>query len=325
MSAPMFPKALKAFSTATAVSPSKGMLASSLGTTGSSAIAASARISSCSSSLTGGSGSATGGSGSTTGGSGSTTGNVANGSVQFSYYPGTASQTLEAPEGSTLTITIDNTIANRIGAGNPIPDTWSVTVNGQVFSGDVAEVATVTVPVSGTIELVVSGIDRGFWAGWYGPIFSAPVLSSPELTPEPNWWSGEIWEGGDETFTAPEGFVIGSIQAWYGSPTDPNCGADVSTTLTSIVAGQTSAVVSLSNGTFGDPCGGVVKVTRYSVTYVASSPQPSPEPTPQPSPEPTLEPAPEPAPEPVPTPEPSPTPEPAPAPEPPAPAPSPEP
>jgi len=258
-----------------------------------------------------------------------TTGNVANGSVQFSYYPGTASQTLEAPEGSTLTITIDNTIANRIGAGNPIPDTWSVTVNGQVFSGDVAEVATVTVPVSGTIELVVSGIDRGFWAGWYGPIFSAPVLSSPELTPEPNWWSGEIWEGGDETFTAPEGFVIGSIQAWYGSPTDPNCGADVSTTLTSIVAGQTSAVVSLSNGTFGDPCGGVVKVTRYSVTYVASSPQPSPEPTPQPSPEPTLEPAPEPAPEPVPTPEPSPTsePEPAPepAPEPPTPAPSPEP
>jgi hypothetical protein len=107
------------------------------------------------------------------------TGNVANGSVQFSYYQGTASQTLEASEGSTLTLTVNNTISNRIGWGEPLPDVWSVTINGQVFTGSAAEITTLTVPVSGPVEIVVSGIDRGFWAGWYGPIFSAPVITAP--------------------------------------------------------------------------------------------------------------------------------------------------
>jgi hypothetical protein len=270
-----------------------------------------------------------------------TTGNVVDGSVQFSYYPGTASQTLEAPEGSTLTLTVNNTTANRIGYGEPLPDSWSVSVNGQVFSGDTIDTVTISMPVSGPIELVVSGIDRGFWAGWYGPIFSAPMLTLPEPTPEPNWWTGEVWEGEDYTFTAPEGSVIASVRAWYGSPNDPNCGADVSDVISTLLA--ETATVSLSNGTFGDPCGGVVKVTRFSVTYTQPEPAPTPAPesTPEPSPEPTQSPSPEPTvlpqppvvepapytplvvPEPEPTVEPEPEPQPEPAP--PAPEPAPEP
>lgn len=112
-----------------------------------------------------------------------TNANQVDGSIQFDYRGGQATQTLTAPEGSTLSLTINNTIANRIGWGEPLPDNWSVTINGQVFAGNAVEITTLTVPVSGPVEIVVSGIDRGFWAGWYGPIFSAPVISSP--TPSP--------------------------------------------------------------------------------------------------------------------------------------------
>lgn len=112
-----------------------------------------------------------------------TNANQVDGSIQFDYRGGQASQTLTAPEGSTLSLTINNTISNRIGWGEPLPDTWSVTINGQVFAGNAVEITTLTIPVSGQVEILISGIDRGFWAGWYGPIFSAPVISSP--IPEP--------------------------------------------------------------------------------------------------------------------------------------------
>lgn len=109
------------------------------------------------------------------------TGNVVNGSVQFSYYQGSAIQTLDAPEGSSLTLTVNNTVSNRIGWGEPLSDIWSVSINGQVFSGDSVGVTTLNVPVSGPVVIVVSGIDRGYWAGWYGPIFTAPTITAPVI------------------------------------------------------------------------------------------------------------------------------------------------
>lgn len=109
-----------------------------------------------------------------------TNGNVVGGSVQFDYRGGSASQVVEVVEGAVLVV--DNTVANRIGFGEPLPDTWSVTINGQVYSGNSVELTTISLP-AGSVEILVSGIDRGFWAGWYGPSFS---LSAPAPSPEPS-------------------------------------------------------------------------------------------------------------------------------------------
>lgn len=130
-----------------------------------------------------------------------------------------------------------------------------------------------------------------------------------QLTPP--WWQVQFWENETVTIGAPEGYVFGSPTAWYGSPTDPSCGATVSEVVNGIINGQSTASFVADNGLFGDPCGGVVKVLRMSTPVV---PIPVPEPTPTSSPEPTASPTPEPTPSPVVTPEPSPMPTPTPEP-----------
>lgn len=150
-------------------------------------------------------------------------------------------------------------------------------------------------------------------------------------TIEPEWWQIQFNEGDRVTIGAPEGYVFGTPRAWYGSPTDPNCGADVSSIVAGYIAGNASGDFYADNGAFGDPCGGVYKVLRLSTPIVAApvvvppaveptptpTPTPEPSPAPQPSPAPTPEPTPEPAPTPIvePTPEPTvePTPEPTPS------------
>ena len=219
-----------------------------------------------------------------------TSGHLSDGSVQFDYRGGSATQTLQAPEGSTLTITINNTIANCIGNCVPRPDTWALTINGERWSGNTIETVTITAPVSGEVTLVASGKDEGFWSGWYGPIFSAPIITSPEPTPEPV--ETGTWEGQVFTATAPEGLIFTAVTGWYGSPTDPNCGADVSTILATYLGGNTFTVGS-DNGVFGDPCGGVVKVLRVNLTATPIAPvEPTPSPTPTIIPEPTPTPTP---------------------------------
>lgn len=116
-----------------------------------------------------------------------TNANIANGAVQFDYRGGSASQTITVPENATnatLSLSVNNTIANRIGGGE-LADTWSVTINGNVYTNTEITSSTISVPVSGQVTITVSGIDRGFWAGWYGPIISSPVLTYdlPVLTP----------------------------------------------------------------------------------------------------------------------------------------------
>ena len=135
-------------------------------------------------------------------------GNVANGSVQFDYRGGQASQVLTVAEGSTLTITVNNTIANCIGNCTPIPDTWSLSINGQNYSGNTIEVRTITQTVSGQVTLVASGIDVGFWGGWYGPIFSAPVVTEPVVIApvETGTWEGQLFSA-----TAPQGEVFTAV------------------------------------------------------------------------------------------------------------------
>lgn len=277
-----------------------------------------------------------------------TSGNLSNGAVQFDWRGGSATQTLQAPEGSTLTITVNNTIANCIGNCTPIPDTWTLTINGERWEGNTIDVVTINTTVSGEVTLVATGKDEGFWGGWYGPIFSAPVITEPEPV------ETGTWEGQQFTATAPEGRIFTAVTGWYGSPTDPGCGADVSNVLASFL-GLNTFTVNADNGVFGDPCGGVVKVLRVNLSSDTTEPTPvetpqipEPSPTesttpspapsiepvspelppisqPEPSPipivppvvtPPVVEPVPQPQPIPLPTPEPEPTPEPSPEPSP---------
>ena len=267
-----------------------------------------------------------------------TNANIVNDSVQFDYRGGSASQIITLPAEATnavLTMSVNNTIANRIGGGE-LADTWTVNVNGTVFTGNQIAIVPIEVPIIGTeVNISVSGIDTGFWAGWYGPIFSAPVIlytlptveptpeptptetPSPEPTPEPNWWAEESWEGTVREIVTPEGWVFASARGWYGSPTDDNCGVDVSSVLENLLVGKSSATIALDNGTFGDPCGGVVKVTRFTWSVVMATPIPTPVPVVTPTQEPTVTQEPvvipvpvEPIPEPVPIPAPTPTEEP---------------
>jgi hypothetical protein len=148
------------------------------------------------------------------------------------------------------------------------------------------------------------------------PGLEAAILAltpTPEPTPTPTpttvveqpWWAQQNWEGETVTITAPAGWEFYSVRAWYGSPDDTTCGADVSSVLGGMMIGQTTITVALDNGTFGDPCGGVVKVTRFTwsivplqvvvppvVTPPAIEPQPQPQPIPLPSPEPQPSPTP---------------------------------
>ena len=204
-----------------------------------------------------------------------TNGRVVNGSVQFDYRGGSAVQTLQVADGSTVSITVNNTTANCIGTCTPIPDTWAISINGQQFSGNAIEVTEVTVPVSGGVVIQVSGKDEGFWGGWYGPIFSAPVVTEPVI--ETGTWEGQLFSA-----TAPEGQVFTAVTGWYGAPNDPSCGADVSAVLATYLGSSTFSV-SADNGVFGDPCGGVVKVLRVNLTSTVEPGQTEPSPTPTPT------------------------------------------
>lgn len=145
-------------------------------------------------------------------------------------------------------------------------------------------------------------------------LYSGPSNIVSLTTVAPPWWQIEFVEGQTVTIGAPDGYKFGQPRAWYGSPTDPSCGADVSDIVNGLINGNTTATFPADNGTFGDPCGGVVKVLRLSTPVDQIIIQPTPTPTPAPTPEPT--PTPEPVPTPTPEPGPAPTPTPTPIPEP---------
>ena len=84
-------------------------------------------------------------------------GNVSGDSVQFDYRGGSASYVITVTDGSTVTVAINNTIANCIGSCTPIADNWSVSINGQSFSGNAIEQTSVSAVVSGQVTVFVSG------------------------------------------------------------------------------------------------------------------------------------------------------------------------
>ena len=237
--------------------------------------------------------------------------------IQFTYYWTEQNFTFTD---EIVTVVVTNDITNKIGFDGEVIDSYRITLGDQVIEVTEKHAArTYTFEITGTQTLKLEGIDNGFWAGNYGPVME--ISSTPLVVPEPNWWAQENWEGESVTLNAPEGWEFAYVRGWYGAPNDWDCGVDVSEIMGTYMLGKTTATIALDNGTFGDPCGGVVKVTRFTWGIVPLSTQ-TPEPTPtgvpseEPTPNPTSEPTPTPTNTPTPTPEPtvSPTPEPGPSP-----------
>lgn len=226
-----------------------------------------------------------------------TNANINGNTVQFDYRGGTALYSTNVPDGSTVTISINNTIANCIGTCTPTPDNWTVSINGQTFSGNTIEITSVSAVVSGAVTIVISGIDAGFWGGWYGPIFSGPQISSPILVPQP------VSEPTPSPTPSPESSATPQPSSTPAPVVEP------SQTPTPQPSPVESATPTPSPS-----------VTPLPSPSSEPSPAPSPTPTPEvsPSPMPTLTPEPEPSnTAPLPpssTPSPTPQPEPTPAP-----------
>lgn len=132
-----------------------------------------------------------------------------------------------------------------------------------------------------------------------------------------------IQEGSTLNVLAPSNKKVLSVFGYYGDPNNGSRGQDVSSILSVLLVGQTSATIEVSNTTFeNDPAPGTPKVLIVLISYedmpIEPSPTASPEPQPSESQTPTLEPTPQPS-EPSPQPsesvepplEPSPTPTPS--------------
>ena len=213
---------------------------------------------------------------------------------------------------------------------------WSTTNFTQNGWGIASTTTSITIPMSTLISTAPLGSTFQFAVRSDNDtlaLYSAYSNTVELVTVAPPWWQVSFNEGDLVSIGAPDGYVFANATAWYGSPTDPACGATVSDIVNQFVAGNSTASFYADNGVFGDPCGGVVKVLRMStpvslilipVPTASPEPQPTlppqlePQPTvePSPMPEPTPTPAPEPTVEPTPTPQPSQQPEPQPTPEP---------
>ena len=138
----------------------------------------------------------------------------------------------------------------------------------------------------------------GVYSGWSNTL----SINTTPLPPAPVQHMAQVNENDILSFNAPEGKIFNSAQAWYGSPDDSTCGADVSSIVTAAFNGLQSSSINANNDTFGDPCGGYYKILWVDFTFINSAtPTPTPEPTPTPpAPTPTPEPMPEPGPQPQP-------------------------
>ena len=262
---------------------------------------------------------------------------------QFSYTWGSVTRTFTD---SVVTVTVVNDITNKIGGNGEVIDTYRITLGDQVIEVTEKHGARDYVFTgSGTITL--EGIDRGFWAGFYGPIMTVsispivqpiePTTQSPQ-TESPTQsdasespsiiWDYSINENSVLEAQAPEGKVFSNVVARYVA-IDIDCGIDVSNTVSAVLVGTSSGTIDATNDVFGDPCPGWYKKLIVSVEYSSAIMLPPSESGPveaqtessesqaltqSPSPEPTPQeqPSPEPQPSPQPTYEPSPLPTPEP-------------
>lgn len=193
--------------------------------------------------------------------------------VQFSYMWGWA----ETPVTDSVTVTVNNTITNKIGWNGEVVDTFRLIFNGETI--EVTEKGIFTYTFEGTGVLRLEGVDRGFWGGYYGPIatISQPIILQPEPTPEP---TPEL---------TPEPTPEPTLEPEPTQQPTPEPSSEPETILSP-------------------------EPTPDPQPTPEPTPEPTTEPTIEPTPEPTIEPTPDPTPipDPTPTPEPSPEPEPIP-------------
>lgn len=212
--------------------------------------------------------------------------------LRFSYTQGIVSKTYEVQSGSTVefAVALDNTATNSIGWTAVIPDSWFVTLtSGGVSStqqGQEAGTFDVTVSLEipeGATQLTVTigGRDMGNWAGYYGPVFSAPSLTStapvaPSTTSvaPPNTVYATVNENEVLYAEAPEGVFSDVLFASYGNPEGETLGECHAVASAEKVAeafiGESSGSIRASNDVFGDPCAGVYK--RLTVRLLYSAP-----------------------------------------------------
>jgi hypothetical protein len=106
----------------------------------------------------------------------------------------------------TVTVTVINNITNKIGGNGEVIDTYRITLGDQrIEVTEKHDARDYVFVIKGTQTIRLEGIDRGFWAGDWGPIMTisanesqavieppsespvieSPVTASPEPTPEP--------------------------------------------------------------------------------------------------------------------------------------------
>lgn len=208
---------------------------------------------------------------------------LANGALRFSYGTGLVSKTflIENPSTVELSINVTNNETNSVGWSAQIADTYTVSIGNQsITSSEIHGLRTVSLSTetnepNSFVTVSLSGVDNGFWAGWYGPIMDDLVLTvTPKVAPNSVWL--EINEGWSGQISAPEGSVFTSVLfASYGNPSGSNgnytlgwCHAQNSVDIIEdLLVGQNSAILDASNGVFGDPCGGTYKRLYVLASY----------------------------------------------------------
>ncbi len=191
-----------------------------------------------------------------------------------------------------ITDTYSMTVEARDINQNPV-GTATYTSTGSHEWENKSVTLTATGPVS-YITVSFTGIDSGFWYGIYGPHFKNPTLSishgqmvtettyeevttTEEITEmveeiyyttEPITTEGTIQvkinEGGQATFTAPQGAVFVSSDLRYEAIDRPECGVDIQPN----VNGLSQVTIQSLNSVWGDPCGGWYKHITGTLTYL---------------------------------------------------------
>ena len=220
-----------------------------------------------------------------------------NGEVTFSYQNQTVSQGLFSGPFQNATLTLSADWFNNDSNTGRI-DNYSMTVTAKDINQNPVGTATynstgahdwqnksVSLTATGPVSYITvsfSGIDNGFWYGIYGPHFKNPTLQishgqeitettyttetyyTTELVRTEGTLNVSINEGGQATFTAPEGATFVSSSLRYEAIARPTCGTNISPQLT----GLSTITIQALNSVWGDPCGGWQKHITGTLTYL---------------------------------------------------------
>ena len=192
----------------------------------------------------------------------------------------------------TFTVSIWNADTNTIGYTGQTPDTYGLRIyfydtnNNLIHQNSYTSTAvhswqdvilqgnTNTTTNVASVRIAVYGQDNGFWAGTYGPAMNNVRLTlgwitgSTQAATTTATMPVDIGEGGQATFTAPNGGIFVSSNLRYESYNNPTCGATVTPQL-----GSNTVTLAADNGVWGDPCGGEVKHLVGTLNYSAAEPQ----------------------------------------------------